>query len=144
MMFTFFIFDRKYPFLANFVPKFKVVNLKRNLICRIQWCCLLFSFSIENTVFGQFLIAKFRINCVKWNLELKVIQICRMQWSMFFFLIFDWEYPFWANVVQKFKIFSLSWNLVLRLILICRVQWWCSLFCFWSEIPVLGKFGPKT
>ena len=35
-------------------------------------------------------------------------------------------------------------NLVPRLIRICRIQWCYSLFCFWVEIPFLGKFGPKN
>ena len=44
---------------------------------------------------------------------------------------------------RKSKLLSLSWNLVPKLIRICRIQWWCSLFCFWSEMPFLGKCGPK-
>ena len=69
-----------------------------------------------------------------------------MQNSMilFTFFVFEWKYPFWANLVQKVKIISWSWNLVARLIRICRIQWCCSLFCFWVEIPFLGKFGPKN
>ena len=31
-MFTFTIFDRKYPFWANLVPQFKIVSLKWNLV----------------------------------------------------------------------------------------------------------------
>ena len=57
-----------------------------------------------------------------------------MQNSMmlFNFLIFKWKYPFWTNLVQKIKIISWSWNLVPHF------------FCFWVEIPFLGKFGPKN
>ena len=69
-----------------------------------------------------------------------------MQNSMmlFTFFVFEWKYPFWANLVQKVKIISWSWNLVARLIWICRIQWSCSFFCFWLEMPFLGKFGPKN
>ena len=45
---------------------------------------------------------------------------------------------------QKIKIVTLCWNLVPRLIWICRTHWCYSLFCFWVEIPFLGKFGPKS
>ena len=69
-----------------------------------------------------------------------------MQNSMVMFIlsVFHWKYPFWANLVKKIKIISWSWNLVARLIWICRIQWWCSFFCFWLEMPFLGKFGPKN
>ena len=63
---------------------------------------------------------------------------------MFIFFVFEWKYLFWANLVQKVKIISWSQNLVARLIRICRIQWYYSLFCFWVEIPFLGKFGPKS
>ena len=58
--------------------------------------------------------------------------------------ILDRKYSFWANLVQKIKVVTLSWNLLLLLIWICRIQWWCSLFRCYSEIPFLGKFGPKN
>ena len=69
-----------------------------------------------------------------------------MQNSMmlFSFFVFKWKCPFRANLAQKVKIISWIWNLVARLIQICRIQWCCSLFCFWVEIPFLGKFGPKN
>ena len=69
-----------------------------------------------------------------------------MQNSMilFTFFVFEWKCPFWANLVQKIKIVTLCWNLVPRLIRICRTHWCYSLFCFWVEIPFLGKFGPKS
>ena len=47
---NFSVYDMKYPFWANFVPKFKIVCLKWNLvprlirICRIHWWCSLFLF----------------------------------------------------------------------------------------------------
>ena len=59
MLFTFFVFDRKYPFLANLVQKVKIMSWSWNLvarlirICRIQWCCLFYFFLSGNTLFGQ-------------------------------------------------------------------------------------------
>ena len=64
VMFTFFCFWPEILFLGKFGPKsqncqFKVKLLRWNLIlaliriCRIQWWCLLFSFSTGNTLFGK-------------------------------------------------------------------------------------------
>ena len=59
VMFTFFVFDRKYLFWANLVQNVKIISLSRNLvpilirICKIQWCCWLFSFLTKNVLFGQ-------------------------------------------------------------------------------------------
>ena len=50
VMFTFFVFDRKYPFSVNLVQKIRIVSLTRNLILRlirvyrIQWWYLRFLF----------------------------------------------------------------------------------------------------
>ena len=60
VMFTFSVFDRKHPFWANLVQKFKVVCLKWNLvprpirICRIQWGCSTFCFRRELLFLGKF------------------------------------------------------------------------------------------
>ena len=62
---------------------------------------------------------------------------------LFSILVFDWKYPFWANLVLKIKIDTLSWNFVRTLVRTCRIQSWCYFFCFWSEIPFLGKLCPK-
>ena len=37
VMFTFSIFDRKYPFWVNFVQQIKFVSLSRNLVFRLIW-----------------------------------------------------------------------------------------------------------
>ena len=59
-------------------------------------------------------------------------------------MVFEWKYPIWANLVQKIKIAISSWNLVPTLIRACRIQCDVHSFCFWSEIPFSGKFGPKN
>ena len=59
MVFTFFIFDQKYPFWTKLIQKIKIITLSWNLvprlirICRTQWCCSLFSFLTGNTFFRQ-------------------------------------------------------------------------------------------
>ena len=63
--------------------------------------------------------------------------------TLFTFFVFEWKCPFWANLIQKIKIVTFCWNLVPRLIRLCKTHWCYSLFCFWVEIPFLGKFGPK-
>ena len=61
VVFNFFIFDRKYLFWANLVQETKVITLSWNLVadlirlCRIQWCCSLFSFSTGKALFGRIL-----------------------------------------------------------------------------------------
>ena len=52
----------------------------------------------------------------------------------------DRKHHFSANLVQKIKIVSLCWNLVFRPIKICSIYF----FCFWPEIPFLGKFDSKS
>ena len=59
VVFTFSVFDRKYPFWANLVKKVKIFSLSWNLVAslngigRIHWCCSLFPFSTGNNFFGQ-------------------------------------------------------------------------------------------
>ena len=58
-VFTFSVLGLKYSFWANLVQKVKIVSLSWNLgtslirICRIDWCCSLFSFVTGNTLFVQ-------------------------------------------------------------------------------------------
>ena len=73
MLFSFFVFEWKYPFWANFVQKIKINNLSWNLvptliwISKIQWWCSLFLFLIRNTFFGQ-IWTKVKIISISWNL----------------------------------------------------------------------------
>ena len=78
-----------------------------------------------------------------FKLKLSTLPYLDMQVSvvMFTFSIFDRKYSFWS---KKIKIVSsISWYLVPRRIWICKIPWWCSLFCFRTEIPFLGKFSLK-
>ena len=59
VLFTFFVLGWKHSFCANLVKTVKSVSLSLNLVAsiirirRVQWCCSLFLFSAENTLFGQ-------------------------------------------------------------------------------------------
>ena len=74
-------------------------------ICRIQWCCSLFSFSTGITLFWE-------IWCKNQNYQFKLkfgtSTNSNMQNSMvmFTFSVFDWKYSLLANLVQKVKIIS--------------------------------------
>ena len=128
VIFTFFVFGRKYPVWDNLVQKINIVSLRWNLIpriiwiCWIQWCCSLFSFLTGNTLLGQI-----------WS-KLSIF-------TAFMFLIRN--ALFWVNLVQKIKIISLSWNLVPTLIRICIIQWWYSLFSFAARNTLFGIIWSK-
>ena len=67
VVFPFFVLDRKYPFRANLVQKFKIVCLCWNLalrlirIWRIQWWCWLFCFRHFLQVFSKKFICHFNV-----------------------------------------------------------------------------------
>ena len=91
-MFTFSVLDRKYPFWANLVQKFKNVSLSWNLapklipICRIQWWWLFFCFKPENPFWSN-LVQKIKIVSFSWNLVAGLIRICKIQWCCSLFLL---------------------------------------------------------
>ena len=68
VMFTFSVFDQKYPFWANLLQKVKIISWSWNLvprlirICRIQWWCSLFLFLIGNMLFGQIWSKKVKLS----------------------------------------------------------------------------------
>ena len=59
-VFTFFVFDQKYPFCANLFQKFKIISLSRNLIsrligiCRVSGDVLFFCVHPETHSWGKF------------------------------------------------------------------------------------------
>ena len=93
-MFSFFVFNQKYVFCANLVQNVRIIRLSWNSvaslirICRIQWCCSLFSFSTGNTLFWANLVQKIKIISLSWNLLPRLTRIWRIQWwcSLFLFL----------------------------------------------------------
>ena len=65
--------------------------------------------------------------------------------TVFTFSVSDWKYPFWVKLVQKKSKLSVQaeiWHLAKFLYaeLIGAVPF----FCFRSEKPFLGKFGPRN
>ena len=68
VMFIVFVFDRKYPFLANLVQKVKIISWNWNLvptliwICLIQCWCSIFLFLIGNMLFGQICSKKLKLS----------------------------------------------------------------------------------
>ena len=148
VMFTFFVFNRKYPFWANFVQKIKIVSLRWNLIprliriCRIQWWCSRFMFSAGNTFLGNF--GPKNQNC-QFKVKLDTYTNWNMQNSMvmFTFFVFDRKYYFWANLFKKIKIVSIRWNLIPCLIRICGIQWSCSLFLLLIENTLFVQIWSK-
>ena len=126
-MFTFFIFGRKDPFWANLVQKIKIVSFRQNLIprliriCRIQWCCSLFSFLTGNALLGQI-----------WS-KLSIFTV---------FFVSDQKCPFLGKFGPKCQKFA-------SLIRIRNQRWWiqrwCSLILFSMENALFGgKFGRKS
>ena len=79
-------------------------------------------------------------NCC-FKLKLSTLPNLDMQVSMvmFTFSIFDRKYSFWSKKIKTVSL--ISWYSVPRRIWIFKIPWWCSLFCFRTEIPFLGKFS---
>ena len=48
------------------------------------------------------------------------------------FSVLDRKYTFWVNLVQQSKLSGAEFNGAVYF------------FCFWPEVPFLGKFGPKN
>ena len=115
VMFTFFVFSRKYPVSDIVVQKIKIDSLRWNLIsrliqiCQIQWSVHFFRFWPETPFLGKF----------------------GPNWQYLQFFLFPMRNAFfWKNLVQNVKIVSLKLNLLASLIRICRIQRRCSLFLF--------------
>ena len=75
VMFTFFVFDRKYVFWGvNLVQIFKIVSLSWNFvprpiwICKIQWWRSFFSVTDWKYAFWVVLVQKIKIVSLTWNL----------------------------------------------------------------------------
>ena len=126
VIFTFSIFDCKYPVWANLVQKIKIISLSWNLvptvirICRIQWRCSLFSFSAGNTLFGQI-----------WS-KLSIFTV--------FFLFPIRNALFLENLVQNVKVVSLRLNSLATIF--CKICLGFSRFHWksWFEVKVKRCF----
>ena len=102
VLFSFSVFNRKYPFRANLVEKVKIVTFRRNLIprvipiSRIQWCCSLFLFRPEILFWRKF---GRKNEDYQFQLKFGTQNNSNMQNSMTMFTLsaLDWKYPFWSN-----------------------------------------------
>ena len=102
VLFTFSIFDRKYPFLENLVQKIKIPSLSWNSvqnligICRIGWWFFFFFFCLRPEIpfLGKFGPKKITILSLSWNLVVRLIWICRIQCWCSPFSVFDQKYLF--------------------------------------------------
>ena len=111
MLFSFLVFDWKYPFWANLVQKVKIISWSWNsvprliLICRIQWCCSFSCFWVEIPFLGKFCPKNqnchFKVSFLRWNLVPTLIRTCRIQWWCSFFFGFWVEIPFLGKFGPK-------------------------------------------
>ena len=117
VMFTFFVFGRKYPVWDNLVQKIKIISWSWNLvpilirICRIEWWYSLFLFLIGNTLLGQ-IWSKLSIFTVQGETDTLTNSIIQKSMAEFTFFFFDQKHSFWVNLVQNVKIVSLRLNFV--------------------------------
>ena len=86
VMYTFSVFDEKYPFWGNFVQNVKIISLTGNFaprlirICQIQqWYSLFFPFRSEIPFLVNF-VKKVEKISLRSNLVPTIIRICRIQW----------------------------------------------------------------
>ena len=143
VMFTFFVFDRKYHFRQIWSEKSKLlVKLKfgtRTIwICRSQSWCSLFLFKTRKTPFGANLVKKYQ-NC-KFKLKFSTKTNLNL-WNstmMFTFSVFDHKHPFWVNLVHKFKIVCSKWNLIQRLFEFAKFNVGVYFICFRLTIVSLS------
>ena len=101
VMFTFSVFDWRYPFWANLVQKTKIVSFRWNLTPRLIRICnsvYLVCFRLEILSLDK--LGPKNQNC-QFKLKFGSDINSNMQNSMviFTFFVFDWRYPFWANLV---------------------------------------------
>ena len=128
MMFTFSVFDRKYPSWANLAEKSKIVCSKWSLIqrliliFRIQWWCFFICFRLEVPF-----LDKFRPKNQNCQFELKIgtqtNSNMKNSMVMFSFSVFNWKYSFFKkHLLHKSKFFVEA--VIKNLIRICRIQRW--------------------
>ena len=127
VMFTFSVFERKYPFSGYLVQKIKIVSLNWNLVHQFKYAKFngyirFFCFWPKIPFLGKFEFATFKIVSLSWNLVSGIIWICKIQWWRSLFL-FSTRNTSWANLIPKFKTVCLKWYLVTSPNRICGIQW---------------------
>ena len=121
------VLDQKYPFLAKFGPKIKILTLSWNLMPMIIRVCrgqgdIHFSVFDQKYPFWVNLVQKNKINNLSWNL----FDYCNLSMQnsvvMFTFSVFTQKYLVWK---------------------IWRTHWCYSLFFVLTGHTFLSKFGQK-
>ena len=129
MMFTFLVFESKYPFLGKFGPKSQNYQLKLKFgtytNSNMQNSIVVFTFSVSEWKYSFWanLVQKVKIISWSWNLVARLIRICWIQWccSLFSFLT---ERTLLGQIWSKLSIFTVF-------------------FCFRSEMLFFGKIWSK-
>ena len=147
MMFTFSVFNHKYPSWENLIQKSKIVQSEiwhkdyfeyAESNCGVHFICFRLEIPFLGYPFWSNLVQKFKIDSLSWKLIQKLIRIWRIQWECLF-SSFQPEVSFFWKFVPHLKIFCWSCNLESRLIRICRIQCWFS-FCLYRKYPVEKLF----
>ena len=90
------------------------------------------------------LVQKMKMISLSWNLVPRLIRICRIQWwcSLFLFLI---ENTYFEQIwLKKLKLSVQGETPYFSQFKYAEFNGDVHSFCFWSEIPFLGRFGPKN
>ena len=119
-------------------PARKMLFFSSNL--NMQNSVVMFTFSDFDCKYPFWvnLVQKIKIFSLFSNLALGLIPRCRIQWQYWIFLLFT---VCCCHVTYAFQSESTFCGCGCGLRLWVRVQLQ-SLFCFWLELPFLGKFGP--
>ena len=148
ILFTFLVFEWKYPFRANLVQKIKIISSSWNLVpalirtCRIQWWYSLFLFLIGNTLFRQIWSKKSKLSVEAEIWYLHSFEYAEFNCGVHFFCFWV-EMLFLGKFGPKDEIVSSRWNSRFKLFQICRIQWWRSLFLFLSGNTLFGQIWSK-
>ena len=117
-------------------------NCGKNLPWEASWAGLFPTTSVGSRAKNFNIVSNHHGRTHKWNLSILKPEF---NGNVHFLSVSDPNSSFWANLVQKMKVVRLSRNLLPTLIRIGRMQWWYSIkFCFQTEFPFSGKFGPKN
>ena len=120
-LFIFSILGWKHLFWANFVQKFKIVNLSWNMVFRvirirrIHWRGLLFLFLYRKHPFRGNLVEKIIIVSLSLNLAHRLIRIYRIQWWYSSFLSYNGN-----SLFEKRKLTKLDYRFCYRF---CDYHW---------------------
>ena len=128
VIFTFSIFEQKYPFWTNLVQKNLNFQLKLKFGIKnnsnMQNSMVMFTFSVffyRKCPLWANLVQNIKIVSSNWNLAPRLIQVWRIQWWCSLFSFSTEEKHFLGKFGPKIQN-CLKWDLVPRLIPICRIQ----------------------